>query len=53
VCNAGIESLVFGFVPLRFLEGETLFRWSRSRFFGALSIAFWAYAQPRAARKRR
>jgi hypothetical protein len=40
---AGVESMVFALVPLRFLAGETLLRWNRRRWlllFGAGTFLF-------------
>ena len=40
---AGIESLVFGLVPLRFLEGEKLFGWNRLAWVGVYALGMFAF----------
>jgi hypothetical protein len=46
----GIEGIVFGLVPLRFLHGEAVFRWRRSRWgvlYGlGLFAFFWIILNP-------
>jgi hypothetical protein len=48
---AGVEGVVFGLVPLRFLHGEAVYRWKRSRWallYGAGVFAFfWIILDPR------
>jgi hypothetical protein len=40
---AGIESVVFGFLPVRFLPGEKVFRWSKRAWALLLGIALFAF----------
>ena len=40
---AGIEGIVFGLVPLRFLSGEPLFRWRRSRWGILYALGVFAF----------
>jgi hypothetical protein len=47
---AGIEGIVFGLIPLRFLDGEALFRWQRPRWFVLYALGvfgfFWIILNP-------
>jgi len=47
---AGIEGIVFGLIPLRFLDGEALFRWERPRWFVLYALGvfgfFWIILNP-------
>jgi hypothetical protein len=43
VTVAGIEGIVFGLVPLRFLPGEPIFRWSRMSWGAAYGIGLFAF----------
>jgi hypothetical protein len=40
---AGIEGIVFGFVPLRFLPGEPIFRWRRSQWAILYGIGLFGF----------
>ena len=40
---AGIEGIVFGFVPLRFLPGEHIFRWRRSQWAILYAIGLFGF----------
>ena len=40
---AGIEGIVFGFVPLRFLPGEHVFRWRRSQWGILYAIGLFGF----------
>lgn len=40
---AGVEGIVFGLVPLRFLPGEAVFRWSRARWAVPYGIGLFAF----------
>ena len=39
----GIEGIVFGLVPLRFLHGEAVFRWRRSRWAVLYGLGVFAF----------
>jgi hypothetical protein len=41
---AGIEGIVFGMLPLRFLAGEHVFRWSRPRWALLYGLGAFAFA---------
>jgi hypothetical protein len=41
---AGIEGLVLGLIPLRFLPGETLVKWSRVAWVGLFLCGLFLYA---------
>ena len=47
---AGIEGVVFGFVPLRFLHGERVFQWRRGQWAALYAIGvfgfFWIILNP-------
>jgi carboxypeptidase family protein len=40
---AGIQSLVFGLLPLRFLEGESIFEWRRLAWLAIYAITLFAF----------
>jgi hypothetical protein len=40
---AGIESLVFGLVPMRFLEGEALYRWKKVVWGVVYALSLFAF----------
>ncbi len=40
---AGIEAIVFGFVPLRFLPGEHIFHWRRSQWAVLYAIGLFGF----------
>ena len=39
----GIESVVFGLIPLRFLEGASLWRWNRAAWLGVYVLAGFTF----------
>ena len=43
VTVAGVEGIVFGLVPLRFLPGEHVFRWSRVSWAIAYGVGLFAF----------
>jgi hypothetical protein len=43
VTVAGVEGIVFGLVPVRFLPGEPIFRWSRVRWAVPYAIGLFAF----------
>jgi len=43
VTVAGVEGVVFGLVPLRFLPGEPIFRWSKVRWGVPYAIGLFAF----------
>jgi hypothetical protein len=40
---AGLEGVVFGLLPMRFLPGESLFRWNRVLWAGILLLGAFAF----------
>lgn len=40
---AGLEGVVFGLLPMRFLPGESLYRWNRALWAGLLLIGAFAF----------